>query len=104
VILAIECGLKIEEFWALSWREFLLYRKGYEERLTRGWEQSRLIGYMIYADITKHEKSRKTISEWLPLKSDVVEDVKYLSSEEFIASQNKFAEALKKKKNGRKDP
>ena len=59
---------------------------------------------MIYADITKHEKSRKTISEWLPLKSDVIEDVKYLSSEEFIASQNKFAEALKKKKNGRKDP
>ena len=101
LVLAIECGLKIEEFWRLSWREFLLYRKGYEARNLVQWEHTRMIGYMMYSNIMKYEKHKKSMTEWLPLPSDGKEKKEYITTDQFIESRKKLAEALKtKKKNG----
>lgn len=61
-------------------------------------ERTRIVAYWMYANITKYEKSRKGIMEFMPLPSDVSEEKKYLSTDEFIAAQNQFAKALKKKK------
>lgn len=63
-----------------------------------------MIAYMVYVNVTKHEKSRKNITDWLPLISDDVEAKEYLSKDEFIEAQKKLAAALKKKKNGATNP
>lgn len=104
MILAVECGITIEKFWRISWREFVLYRKGYEQRELREWERSRFIGWMVYNNIVKYEKgAKKNIKKFLPLSSDQdeAEEITPLTSEQFIDGQKRLAEAFKKiKPNG----
>lgn len=101
LVLAIECGLNLEQFWRLNWREFLLYRKGFEKRELNEWERTRILGYSIYWNITKYEKSRKGIKQWMPLPSDEPEEeLPGMDQKDFIESQKRLHEALKQKKVG----
>lgn len=99
----MEAGLKIEEFLRLSWREFVLYRKGYEARDKRLWMHTRMVGYMTYLNIVKHEKTRKTIDQWFPLDGNEIHDSPKLTTEEFQMAQRKLYQVLKQR-NGRANP
>ena len=68
----MEVGLTIDEFWQLTWREFLLYKMAYDNRQLREWERTRMITYLIYKANTT-EKSPKSIKAFFPLPSDVQE-------------------------------
>jgi hypothetical protein len=65
--------LTINEFWQLSWREFLLYRMAYENREIKEWERTRTLAYMMYRANTT-DKAPKSIKAFFPLPSDEVED------------------------------
>jgi hypothetical protein len=91
----LEVGLTIEQFWRLTWREFLLYRKGYEARQLAEWQRTRLIAYVIYCTNTE-TKGRKEITEFLPLSTDDKPDRgERLTQEQFIENMKKLSEALK---------
>ena len=68
----MEVGLTIDEFWQLTWREFLLYKMAYDNRQMREWERTRMITYLIYKANTS-EKNPKSIKAFFPLPSDVTE-------------------------------
>jgi hypothetical protein len=94
VILAIEAGLSIEVFWRLTWREFLLYRKGYEAKQLAEWQRTRMIAYIIYCTNTESGK-RKEIGEFLPLSTDEQPDRgERLTQEQFIENMKKLSQAI----------
>lgn len=94
MILAIEAGLTIEKFWRLTWREFLLYRKGFEARELNEWNRARFVAYQVYVNVTKYEKNRIGIKEFLPLPSDEKEERILLTQEEFIENMKRFSKAI----------
>jgi len=73
LILAIEVGLTINEFWQLSWREFLLYNMAYQNKEVKEWERVRTLSYMIYLSNTS-DKSPKSLKSFMPLPSDIDEN------------------------------
>jgi len=68
----LEVGLTIEEFWQLTWREFLLYKYAYDNKQIKEWERTRTIAYLIYKSNTT-DKSPKSLKAFFPLPSDVEE-------------------------------
>jgi hypothetical protein len=58
----------------LTWREFLLYKKAYENRQIKEWERTRMVSYLIYKANTT-DKSPKSIKSFFPLPSDETTDV-----------------------------
>lgn len=80
----MEVGLTINEFWQLTWREFLLYKKAYENKEIREWERTRMIAYLIYK-VNTSEKSPKSLKAFFPLPSDetdIVDDSPKLTDEQ----------------------
>lgn len=71
----MEVGLTIEEFWQLTWREFLLYKYAYDNKQVKEWERTRMVAYLIYKANTS-DKSPKSIKAFFPLPSDVEEEDK----------------------------
>ena len=69
IILALEVGLTINEFWQLSWREFLLYKYAYENKEVKEWERTRVLAYLLYKANTS-DKVHKSIKAFFPLPSD----------------------------------
>lgn len=69
----MEVGLTIDEFWQLTWREFLLYRIAFENRQVKEWERTRLISYMLYRANTT-DSNPKSLKSFMPLPTDAVED------------------------------
>jgi hypothetical protein len=84
IILAIEVGLTINEFWQLTWREFLLYKTAYQNKEVREWERTRMVAYLIYK-VNTSEKSPKSLKSFFPLPSDEVEDDKPKLTQEQLA-------------------
>ena len=75
--------MTINEFWQLSWREFLLYRMAFENREIKEWERTRTLAYMIYRSNTT-DNTPKSIKSFFPLPSDEVEEESpRLTEEEF---------------------
>jgi len=93
-VLAIEAGLSIEQFWGLTWREFLLYRKGYEAKQLAEWQRTRLIAYIMYCTNTESGK-RKDIQDFMPLTTDELPDRgEPLTQEQFIENMKKLSQAI----------
>lgn len=65
--------MTINEFWQLSWREFLLYRMAYDNKEIKEWERTRTLAYMIYRSNTT-DTAPKSIRAFFPLPSDEVEE------------------------------
>ena len=76
--------MTINEFWQLTWREFLLYKKAYENQQIKEWERTRTLAYMIYRS-NSTDKNPKNIKSFFPLPSDEVEDEKPKLTEEQLA-------------------
>ena len=94
IVLAVEAGLTIEQFWRITWREFLLYRKGYEAKQLAEWQRTRLIAYIMYCTNTESGK-RKEIHEFMPLTTDELPDRgEPLTQEQFIENMKKLSQAI----------
>jgi hypothetical protein len=90
----VEAGMTIEGFWRATWREFLLYRKGYEAKQLADWQRTRMIAYIIYCTNTESGK-RKDIGEFLPLSTDEQPDRgEKLTQEQFIENMKKLSQAI----------
>jgi len=68
----------------LTWREFLLYKKAYDNKQLKEWERTRMISYLIYKANTT-DKSPKSIKSFFPLPSDEVEEDKPKLTQEQLA-------------------
>jgi hypothetical protein len=58
----------------LTWREFLLYKKAYDNKQLKEWERTRMISYLIYKANTT-DKSPKSLKSFFPLPSDETDEV-----------------------------
>lgn len=75
--------MTINDFWQLTWREFLLYRMSFENREIKEWERTRTLAYMIYRSNTT-DTTPKSIKTFFPLPTDEVEEESpKLTEEEF---------------------
>jgi hypothetical protein len=68
----------------LTWREFLLYKKAYENKEVREWERTRMVAYLIYK-VNTSEKSPKSLKSFFPLPSDEQEEEKPKLTKEQLA-------------------
>lgn len=62
-------GLKPDDFWQLTWREYFLMANGHKERQEIGWEHTRMIaGYIYNANVSK--ANQKKLEDFMPLSRD----------------------------------
>ena len=76
--------MTINEFWQLTWREFLLYKKAYENQQVKEWERTRTLAYMLYR-VNSTDKNPKNIKSFFPLPSDEEEEEKPKLTDEQLA-------------------
>jgi len=87
-----EIGLLPDDFYRMSWREFFLTVKGYDNKKWKEWEHTRLISYTIAS--TKRTKKRlPSMRKWMPLPTDKSTDRTFDEDK-----MNAVFEALKNKK------
>ena len=48
LVTAVECGLTIEKFWQITWRDFSIYLLGHQRKEIAEWERTREVAYMVY--------------------------------------------------------
>ena len=67
------CGLTIEQFWSITWKDYTIYQEAYVRKELAEWQRTRRLGYIMY--IANCDK-KNIVSEqnWHPLANDEKED------------------------------
>ena len=87
---AVQCGLRIEEFWQMTWREFSIYTTAWERNELNEWLRTRKLAHMIFSTVATKEKWVKE-TDWWPLPIDEKpEEAKPLTQDEIQAMINRL--------------
>jgi hypothetical protein len=87
LVKAAECGLRPDEFWDITWKDFSIIVMGNERKELNEWARTRNLAYIIYLSSTS-EKSPKSIkSFWhIPAIDDIeIEEEKVMLTDEQLA-------------------
>jgi hypothetical protein len=87
LVKAAECGLRPNEFWDITWKDFSIIVMGNEKKELNEWARTRNLAYIIYLSSTS-EKSPKSIkSFWhIPAIDDIeIEEEKVMLTDEQLA-------------------
>ena len=86
---AVQCGLKIEEFWQMTWRDFSIYTTAWERNELNEWLRTRKLAHMIFSTVATREKWVAE-TKWWPLPTDEIEEVTPPTQEEIQAMINRL--------------
>ena len=91
LVRAAECGLRPNEFWDITWKDFSIIVMGNEKKELNEWARTRNLAYIIYLSNTS-EKSPKSIkSFWhIPAIDDLETD-----EEKVMLTDDQLARTLK---------
>jgi hypothetical protein len=91
LVKAAECGLRPNEFWDITWKDFSIIVMGKERNELNEWARTRNLAYIIYLSNTT-EKSPKSIKTFwhIPMIDDVEEQ-----EEKEMLSDEQLAKTLK---------
>ena len=85
MVKAVQCGLKIDEFWGMTWREFSIYTTAWERNELNKWARTRKLAHMMFSTVATKEKWVSEV-QWWPLPIDEkAEEKKPLTPEEIQA-------------------
>ena len=60
LVKAAECGIRPNDFWNMTWKDFSIISKGKERNELNEWARTRNLAYIIYLSSTT-EKSPKSL-------------------------------------------
>lgn len=91
LVKAAECGLRPNEFWDITWKDFSIIVMGKERNELNEWARTRNLAYIIYLSNTT-EKSPKSIKTFwhIPMIDDVEEE-----EDKEMLSDDQLANTLK---------
>ena len=84
---AAECGVKPNEFWDVTWKDFSIIVLGNERKELNEWARTRNLAYIIYLS-NSAEKSPKSLKAFwhIPAIDDLeIEEEKIMLSDEQLA-------------------
>ena len=81
LVKAIQCGLTIEQFWGMTWRDFSIYVIANDRNELQEWAKVRRLSYMIYCSIPT-DKTKKSEQSFWSLPIDETEEKKPLSKDQ----------------------
>lgn len=68
LVKAVQCGLTIEQFWQMSWRDFSIYVTAHERSELNEWARTRRLSYTIYCSIPDNKPKLSETKFWeLPI-------------------------------------
>jgi pantothenate kinase len=60
----VQCGLKIEEFWQMTWRDFSIYVTANERNELREWHRVRKLAHTMYSTVVEQKKWKNEQDWW----------------------------------------
>ena len=92
LVKAAECGIRPNEFWEMTWKDFSIILMGKEKNEINEWARTRNLAYIVYLSNTT-EKSPKSIrSFWHIPEIDDLDDEK---EEKVMLTDDQLARTLK---------
>jgi len=59
-----------KEFYAMTWKEFILLTRGWQRGTWKKWEHTRLIAYVQATTNNKSKRKLPKMEKWFPLPTD----------------------------------
>lgn len=88
LVKAAECGIKPNEFWDMTWKDFSIIVIGKERQELNEWARTRNLAYIVYLSSTTEKVPKSMKSFWhIPEIDDVeeVEEQKVMLTDEQLA-------------------
>jgi hypothetical protein len=88
LVKAAECGIRPNEFWEMTWRDFSIIVMGKERQDLNEWARTRNLAYIVYLSNTS-ERSPKSMREFwhIPEIDDIErEEVEMLTQDQLMAT------------------
>jgi hypothetical protein len=91
LVRAAECGLRPNEFWDITWKDFSIIVMGNEKKELNEWARTRNLAYIIYLSSTS-EKSPKSIKSFWHIPA--IDDLE-IDEEKIMLTDDQLARTLK---------
>ena len=69
LVQAVQCGLTIEQFWDMTWRDWSIYSIAHQRQELNEWARTRRLAYMVYV-MGSSEKIKMKEDRFHPLPID----------------------------------
>jgi len=69
LVQAVQCGISIDQFWSMTWREWSIYSIAHQRTETNEWARTRRVAYMVYL-MGSGEKTKMNENRFHPLPID----------------------------------
>lgn len=87
MVKAAECGIRPNEFWDMTWKDFSIIVMGKEKKELNEWARTRNLAYIIYLSNTAEKSPKSLRAFWhIPQIDDIEEeDEKTMLTDEQLA-------------------
>jgi hypothetical protein len=92
LVKAAECGIRPNEFWEMTWKDFSIILLGKERNEISEWARTRNLAYIVYLSNTT-EKSPKSIKSFWHIPE--IDDVDIEQEERVMLTDEQLARTLK---------
>ena len=92
LVRAAECGIRPNEFWEMTWKDFSIILMGKERNETNEWARTRNLAYIVYLSNTT-EKSPKSIKSFWHIPE--IDDIEIEGEEKVMLTDEQLARTLK---------
>jgi integrase len=91
LVKAAECGIRPNEFWEMTWKDFSIIVMGKERNEINEWARTRNLAYIVYLSNTTEKNPKSIKSFWhIPEIDDVNEE-----EERVMLTDEQLARTLK---------
>jgi hypothetical protein len=88
---AAECGLRPDEFWNITWKDFSIIVLGKEKNELNEWARTRNLAYIIYLSNSAEKSPKSLRAFWhIPMLDDLEEE-----EEKTMLTDDQLARTLK---------
>ena len=92
LVQAVQCGLTIEQFWEMTWRDWSIYSIAHQRQELNEWARTRNLAYIVYLSSTSEKTPKSLKSFWhLP----IIDDVENEDEERTMITDDQLARTLK---------
>jgi hypothetical protein len=92
LVKAAECGIRPNEFWEMTWKDFSIILLGKERNEINEWARTRNLAYIVYLSNTT-EKSPKSIKAFWHIPE--IDDIDVEQEEKVMLTEEQLARTLK---------
>lgn len=92
LVKAAECGIRPNEFWEMTWKDFSIIVMGKERNELNEWARTRNLAYIVYLSSTT-EKTPKSLKSFWHIPE--IDDLEVEEQERTFISDEQLARTLK---------